>query len=92
MNAQLRAVLRNRRGLSVLKRVKAVFRRCHMHVECPGVMARTLREMPADDDVEPLRSEHGMDVEDVGAPAKWGEGRSGRNCTTRRGTPIRRSE
>ena len=74
MNAQLRAVLRNHRGLSVLKRVKAVFWWCYMHVECPKGMARTLREMPTDDDVELLRSEYGMDVEGVGAPAKWGEG------------------
>ena len=74
VNAQLRAVLRNHRGLSVLKRVKAVFWWCYMHVECPKGMARTLREMPTDDDVELLRSEYGMDVEDVGAPAKWGEG------------------
>lgn len=73
MNAQIRAVLRNHRGLLVLKRVKAVFWWCCMHVERPKGMARTLREMPTDDDVGLLRSEYGMDVEDVGAPAKWGK-------------------
>lgn len=74
VNAQLRSVLRNHRGLSTLKRVKAVFWWCYMHVERPKSMAQTLREMPTDSEIELLRSEYGMDVEDVGAPKKWGEG------------------
>lgn len=74
VNAQLRSVLGNHRGLSTLKRVKAVFWWCCMRVECPKSMAQTLREMPTDSDIELLRSEYGMNIEDVGAPKKWGEG------------------
>ena len=74
MNAQLRSVLRNRRGLSTSKRVKAVFWWCCMRVECPKDMPRTLREMPTDSDIGLLRAEYGIDAEDVGAPKKWGEG------------------
>ncbi len=74
VNAQLRSVLRNRRGLSTPKRVKAVFWWCYMHVECPKDMPRTLREMPTDSDIGLLRAEYGIDAEDVGAPKKWGEG------------------
>ena len=74
VNAQIRAVLRNHRGLSTLKRAKAAFWWCYMHVERPKGMAQTLREMPTDDDLDLLRSEYGIAAESVGAPAKWGEG------------------
>lgn len=74
MNAQLRAILRNHRGLSLVRRVKAVFWWCYMHVECPKTMAETLREMPTDGDVELLREAYGMRVDDIGAPSKWGDG------------------
>lgn len=74
INAQLRAVLRNHRGLSALKRAKAVFWWCYLHVESPKSMADTLREMPTDADVERLRDEYGVKADEVGAPQKWGEG------------------
>lgn len=74
VNAQLRAVLRNHRGLSEVKRIKAVFWWCYAHVECPKSMARTLQEMPTDDDMELLRLQYGMNIEDAGVPARWGEG------------------
>lgn len=48
-------VLRSHRGLTKLKRVKAVFWWCYLHVECPKTMADTLREMPTDADVDLLR-------------------------------------
>ena len=55
VNSQLREVLRSHRGLTKLKRVKAVFWWCYLHVECPKTMADTLREMPTDADVDLLR-------------------------------------
>lgn len=73
VNARLRAVLRNHRGLSELRRVKAVFWWCYAHVECPRPMADTLREMPTDADVDLLREELGVEVDDSGRPRKWGE-------------------
>ena len=73
VNSQPGAVLRNHRGPTSVKRVKAVFRWCHAH---PGD-ARTAREklaaMPTDADIDflisacpasPLREDEG---------AEWGE-------------------
>lgn len=74
VNAQIREMLRNHRGLTTLRRAKAAFWWCAMHVECPKGMAQILREMPTDADVGLLRSEYGIDAESVGRPAKWGEG------------------
>lgn len=74
VNAQIRAVLRSHRGLSEVKRVKAAFWWCYMHVECPRSMADTLREMPTDDDIDLLRKELGVGGDDSGRPRKWGEG------------------
>lgn len=74
VNSQLREVLRSHRGLTKLKRVKAVFWWCYLHVECPKTMADTLREMPTDADVDLLRERYGMRAEDASRPEKWGEG------------------
>ena len=74
VNSQLREVLRSHRGLTKLKRVKAVFWWCYLHVECPKAMADTLREMPTDADVDLLRERYGMRAEDASRPEKWGEG------------------
>ena len=74
VNSQLREVLRSHRGLTKLKRVKAVFWWCYLHVECPKTMADTLREMPTDADVDMLRERYGMRAEDASRPEKWGEG------------------
>ncbi len=74
VNSQLREVLRSHRGLAKLKRVKAVFWWCYLHVECPKTMADTLREMPTDADVDLLRERYGMRAEDASRPEKWGEG------------------
>ena len=74
VNARLRSVLRSHRGLSLLRRVKAVFWWCYMHVESPRSMADTLREMPTDADVDLLRERYGVKAEGIGAPEKWGEG------------------
>ena len=74
VNARIREVLRSHRGLSTLKRVKAAFWWCCMHVECPKGMADILREMPTDDDVELLREEFGIKADDSSRPQKWGEG------------------
>ena len=43
LNARLRDMLRNHRGLSLMRRVKAVFWWCHMHSGSPG---RPLRSSP----------------------------------------------
>lgn len=74
VNAQLRSVLRFHRGLTKLKRVKAVFWWCYLHVEHPGSMADTLREMPTDAGIDMLRDRYGIKADGLEKPEKWGEG------------------
>ena len=53
VNAQLRDVLRNHRGLSLMRRAKAVFWWCYMHTEGPRPARELLRSMPTDADIDP---------------------------------------
>ena len=92
INAQLRAVLRNHRGLSALKRAKAVFWWCYLHVESPKSMADTLQGDADRRRCRKAEDEYGVKADEVGAPQKWGEGLSGTNCITRQGTRTQQSE
>lgn len=74
VNAQLRAVLRNHRGLSMDRRIKAVFWWCLMHTECPPDAKAILEEMPTDNDVDILNRAYGVRTGDAAGPAEWGDG------------------
>ena len=74
VNAQLRSVLRNHRGLSIDKRIKAVFWWCLMHTECPPDARTILEEMPTDDDIDVLNSIFGASPKEVLEPVEWGSG------------------
>ena len=75
MNAQIRAMLRNHRGLNIDHRVKAVFWWCYMHSESPLSAARMLRELPDDEAIREWRRLAAKAAGDeTGAPARWGEG------------------
>lgn len=50
----MRSMLRNHRGTSVTRRIKAVFWWCHMKTECRLPAAQILARMPTDDDVDAL--------------------------------------
>lgn len=52
VNAQLRSMLGNHRGLSAERRLKAIFRWCYMHAECPLSPAEIMKTMPTDDGIE----------------------------------------
>jgi len=52
VNAPLRQMLRDHRGLSLIRRIKAVFWWCYMHTEHPLPPSELLRIMPTDDDIE----------------------------------------
>ena len=67
-------MLRLHRGLSTLRRAKAVFWWCCAHSENPLPAAEILRVMPTDDDIEKLyrRIAYGPQRQD--GPARWGEG------------------
>lgn len=73
-NAKIREMLRNHRGLSLTRRIKAVFWLCYMDTECPRPAAEVLRTMPTDDDMGLLSSMYGTVPKDAGEPAEWGSG------------------
>ena len=78
MNSQPGAVLRNHRGLTSVKRVKAVFRWCHAHSGDARTAREKLATMPTDADIDflfsacpasPLREDEGPEW---GERAVWG--------------------
>jgi hypothetical protein len=74
VNGQLRSMLRNHRGLSLIRRIKAVFWFCYMHTECPKSAREILRTMPTDEDIDMLYETYGVKINDDDGPAKWGDG------------------
>ena len=52
--APLRQLLRDHRGMSVTRRIKAVFWWCYMHTECPLAPSDMLKEMPTDESIAEL--------------------------------------
>ena len=74
LSAQLRAMLRERRGLSPERRVKAVRWWCCMHAGSPLPAAETLRAMPTDAGIaKEMRLVSYEDGARLG-PQKWGDG------------------
>ncbi len=72
VNAQLRHMLQEHRGMSAIRRIKAVFWWCYLHCEYQVTPAEILRTMPTDNDIEGMyataaRSDQG----NKGAPG-WG--------------------
>ena len=74
VNAQIRAMLRDRRGLSALRRAKAVCWWRHMHAESPLPAAGILRSMPTDDDIAELYRRTVYEPQRRDGPAEWGDG------------------
>lgn len=73
VNAQLRALLRNHRGMSLMRRVKAVFWWCYLHTEEPLPAKEALASMPTDDDIDLLyRTYSAQPKRDDGGP-EWGD-------------------
>ncbi len=52
INARLRQMLRDHKGLNIERKIKAVFWWCYMHTECPPPPAKLLDVMPSDKDIE----------------------------------------
>ena len=73
VNAQIRSVLRNHRGMSLLRRIKAVYWWCYMHTECPADAATILKTMPTDKDIETLYEQYALNPNESDAP-RWGDG------------------
>lgn len=75
VNARLREMLRAHRGLSAIRRIKAIFWWCYMHTESPLPPAEMLRAMPTDDQVQGLfSSTSGKRKRSDGAPEEYGSG------------------
>lgn len=73
VNSQLRDMLRNHRGMSLMRRVKAVFWWCHLHTEAPGEAREILSRMPTDADIDFLyRTYAATPKRDDGGP-EWGD-------------------
>lgn len=73
VNAPLREMLREHRGMSLTRRIKAVFWWCYMHTECPLGAADILRVMPTDDDIEGIYRGLGRSGELCGVIPEWGD-------------------
>lgn len=73
VNAQLRALLREHRGMSELRRVKAVFWWCYMHTECPMGASDLLREMPTDADIQLLYDTYAIHPRREDGGPEWGD-------------------
>jgi len=74
VNAQLRSVLRNHRGLKIDRRIKAVYWWCYMHSECPKTASEILASMPTDDDIDILRNLYSGNPVPSMDPVEWGNG------------------
>jgi hypothetical protein len=54
VNAPIRQMLREHRGLSLMRRIKAVFWWCYLHSEKPLSEAEILKTMPTDKDIDAI--------------------------------------
>ena len=73
VNSQLRAVLRNHRGLTSVKRVKAVFWWCHAHSGDARAAREKLATMPTDADIDFLFSVYSASPSREDGGPEWGD-------------------
>jgi len=73
VNAQLRDMMRNHRGMSEVRRVKAVFWWCYMHTECPAGASEILATMPTDADIDLLYEAYASNPKEADGPVEWGD-------------------
>ena len=73
VNSQLRAVLRNHRGLTSVKRVKAVFWWCHAHSGDARTAREKLAAMPTDADIDFLFSVYSASPSREDGGPEWGD-------------------
>ena len=73
INAQLRSLLREHRGMSTIRRIKAVFWWCYMHTECPLPAHEILKSMPTDADIDLLYSLYSDRSKRDDLTPEWGD-------------------
>ena len=74
VNAQLRGVLRNHRGMSLVRRIKAVYWWCYMHTERPLPPNEILKSMPTDADIDFLYGLYATHPSSNRDPVELGDG------------------
>lgn len=74
VNGQLRSLLRNHRGMSLMRRIKAVYWFCYMNTERPKSAREMLETMPTDADIDLLYKTYGTISKDKEGPVLWGDG------------------
>lgn len=73
VNALLRDMLRNHRGMSLMRRVKAVFWWCYLHTEHPLPAKEILSSMPTDDDIDFLYRTYSAHPKRADGGPEWGD-------------------
>lgn len=73
VNAPIREMLRLHRGLSLTRRIKAVFWWCYLHTECPLGPADILKVMPTDDDIDEIYNKLTRNEKLSSDIPKWGD-------------------
>ena len=73
VNSQLRAMLRNHRGLTSLRRVKAVFWWCHVHSGDTRSASELLASMPTDADIDLLYRTYSSSPKREDGGPEWGD-------------------
>ena len=73
VNARLRAMLRDHRGLSIERRLKAVFWWCHVHGPDPLPAAEVLRVMPTDRSIAAIYDRLDERQRLEGTIPRWGD-------------------
>ncbi len=73
INAQLRAMLREHRGMSDMRRIKSVFWWCYMHTECPKTPSEILTSMPTDADIDVLYKSYAIGQKRSDGAPEWGD-------------------
>lgn len=73
VNAPLREMLRLHRGMSLNRRIKAIFWWCYLHTECPLGPADILKVMPTDDDIDEIYNKLARNKKLSSDIPKWGD-------------------
>ena len=73
VHAQLRDMLKNHRGMSSTRRVKAVFWWCYLHTESPRRASDMLSSMPTDDDIDLLYRVYSASPKREDGGPEWGD-------------------
>lgn len=73
VNAPLRRMLQDHRGMSLTRRIKAIFWWCYLHSPTPLPAAQILRVMPTDADIEAAWQQASRSHQATGTIPQWGD-------------------